>query len=126
MDERVRLSDLDGKRLMITDVRGLSPREAEGIFQQAHLTAVTQPREGKLLSLVLVKGMRFDAALLDKLKEIGKAGAPYVRATAFAGVSALGRIVFRAVAPLTGRRISAFDTEEEARQWLLDQIAKAA
>jgi hypothetical protein len=126
MDERVRLSELNGHRLMITDARALLPREAEQVFQHAHLTAVAQPRDGTLLSLVLVKGMRFDSGLLDKLKEIGRAGAPYVRATAFAGMSALGRVVFRAVAPLTGRRISAFDTEDEARQWLLEQVAKAA
>ncbi len=78
MDERVRLPELNGQRLMITDVRGLSPREAEEVCQRAHLTAMAQPRDGRSLSLVLVKGMRFDTGVLDKLKEIGRAGAPYV------------------------------------------------
>ena len=119
--DRVRLSELDGSRLMTTDVRSLSPREAEAVLQAAHLASVSLPRDGALLSLVLVKGMRFDTALVDQLKEMGRAGAPWVRATAFAGVSALGRVVFRAVAPLTGRRIAAFDSEEEAKAWLLRQ-----
>lgn len=117
--DRVRLSELNGSRLMTTDLRSLPPREAEAVLQAAHLTSVSLPRDGALLSLVLVKGMRFDTALVDKLKEMGRAGSPWVRATAFAGVSALGRVVFRAVAPLTGRRIAAFDTEEEAKAWLL-------
>jgi hypothetical protein len=121
--DRVQLVDEGGYRMMITDLRALPAAEALQVLQAAHLLAIAQPRDGKLLSLVLVKNMRFDTALLDKMTQVGKAGAPWVKATAFAGMSALGRVVFRAIAPLTGRKVSAFDTEEEARKWLFSVAA---
>jgi hypothetical protein len=123
MEERVRVEE-GQHRIVVTDVRNLLPRDAELVFQAAHLRVAALPRDGSLLSLILVKGLRFDVQLLDKMKEVGRAGAPWVRATAMAGMSAIGRVVFRAIAPLTGRRIAAFDSEEEARRWLTEQIAR--
>jgi hypothetical protein len=78
------------------------------------------------LSLLLVSGLRIEASVVDRLREIGRAGAPWVLATAFAGVSALGRIVIRAGAPFTGRKVGAFGTEAEARAWLSTQARAAA
>ena len=121
--DRVRIVDERGLRMMVTDLRALPATEAAEVLQAAHLLAIAQPRDGTLLSLVLVKNMRFDTALLDKMTQVGKAGAPWVKATAFAGMSALGRVVFRAIAPLTGRKISAFDTEDEAKAWLVSVAA---
>ena len=44
-------------------------------------------------------------------------------ATAFAGVTQVGRVLLQSSAGSVGRKLSVFDTEDEARRWLAAQTA---
>ena len=124
MSDRVHIETVDGRPMLVTDLRDLGSSEAIEVLQSARLLILQQPKDGKLLSLVLVHRLKLQKDLVDKWLEAGKASAPWMRATAFAGVSEVGRLVLRGSATATGRKIGSFETEEEARQWLVAQAAE--
>ena len=121
MSERVHIETIDGHRMLVTDLRDLDSKAAIEILQQARLLILQQPKDGKLLSLVLVHRLRLEQDLVEKWLEAGKASAAWMRATAFAGVSGVGRVILRGSATATGRKIESFEHEPDARQWLLKQ-----
>ena len=52
--DRVRLEELGGRRLLVTDLSDLGPEEASAILQETSLTLSRLPRERSVLSLVIV------------------------------------------------------------------------
>jgi hypothetical protein len=78
----------------------------------------SQPR-GQALVLTDVTGSTFNEAAVDALKKLARHNKPFVKASALVGLSALTRIVFRAVTALTGRDIRVCSSREEAIAYLL-------
>ena len=117
--ERVRLEDVGGKRLLVTDLSELGPEEAASLLQQTHLTLSSLPRERSVLSLVIVRNLRMGSVVTDEIKRVSRLNAPWIAATALVGMSAVGRVIARAISMVTGRSFNAFGDEAEARAWLL-------
>jgi hypothetical protein len=78
---------------------------------------------GSALVLTDVTGSAFTEAAVNSLKELAQHNKPYVRASALIGLSALTRIVFRAVIALTGRDIRVCGARSEAITYLLARAA---
>jgi len=124
--ERVRLEELGGKRLLVTDLSELGPEEAASLLQQTHLTLSGLPRERSVLSLVIVKNLRMSSVVTDEIKRVSRLNAPWIAATALVGMSAIGRVIARGISMVTGRSFNAFGNEAEARAWLVSSTAQAA
>ena len=52
--DRVRLEELGGRRLLVTDLSDRGPEEASAVLQETYLTLSRLPRERSVLSLVIV------------------------------------------------------------------------
>ena len=50
----MRLEELGGRRLLVTDLSDRGPEEASAVLQETYLTLSRLPRERSVLSLVIV------------------------------------------------------------------------
>ena len=121
MTGRVRFLEHQGRRILVTDLSELDPRQSPAVLDEARRLVVTLPKERSLLSLLVVRKMRFDPKTIDVMKQIGRANEPWVIATAVVGLTAIGRVLARVVSTFSGRRYAAFETEGQAKEWLARQ-----
>jgi len=121
MTGRVRFLDHEGRRMLLTDLSELDPQHSPAVLDEARRLVSTLPMERSLLSLLVVRKMRFDPKTIDVMKQIGRANEPWVIATAVVGLTAIGRVLARVVSTFSGRRYAAFETEEQAKEWLARQ-----
>ena len=119
--ERTRFIEHRGKRILLLDYAGMrDPQEA--IREVRHsMEVVAQQPKSSLLVLTQVRDARYNAAVLQQMKELAAHNAPYVKASAIVGMSGLHRIAYQAVILFSKRNIRVFDTDEEALEWLASQ-----
>jgi hypothetical protein len=119
--ERTRFIEHRGKRILLLDYAGIrDPQEAIREVRNSMQVVAAQP-PGSLLVLTQVRDARYNAAVLQQMKELAAHNAPYVRASAIVGMSGLHRIAYQAVILFSKRNIKVFDAEEEALDWLAAQ-----
>jgi hypothetical protein len=63
----------------------------------------------------------FNSKLSEAMKEFVCHNKPYVVAAAVVGVTGLKQVIFNAVMKLSGRKLTAFNTLAEAKDWLAAQ-----
>ncbi len=80
-----------------------------------------QPRQRTLRVLVDVSGARWDAGILDALRKLAEADAPWVLASTLVGISPIARVVMRGLLLFTGRKIGVMRNAEQAKDWLVAQ-----
>jgi hypothetical protein len=85
---------------------------------------IASQARGQALVLTDVTGSNFSQAAVESLKDLVQHNRPYVKASALVGLSALTRIVFRAVIALTRRDIKVFESRREAIAFLLSKRAE--
>jgi hypothetical protein len=107
--------------IILLDFSGISDPDRElHRSGEAKKLISSQPR-GQALVLTDVTGSNFSQRSIDSLKDLVQHNKPYVKASALVGLSALTRVVFRAVMALTGRDIRVFETREQAIAYLLSK-----
>jgi hypothetical protein len=118
---RIRFIEYKGKQILLQDASNL-PSAADGLplVALSKSIAAKQP-PASLLILTIVTNSRFDRKLIEALKELTVHNKQYARASALVGLSGLQRSVYAAVSQLTGRRLPTFNTEDEAKEWLISQ-----
>ena len=121
MTGRVHLSDHEGRRILVTDLSDLTPDQSPAVLDEARRLVAALPKERTLLSLLVVRRMRFDPETIDAMKKVGRENEPWVIATAVVGLSAIGRVVAKVVSTFSGRRYAAFENEDQAKEWLVRQ-----
>jgi hypothetical protein len=87
---------------------------------EAKRLIASQPRRQALV-LTDVTASNFSQAAIESLRDLVQHNKPYVRASALVGLSALTRVVFRALIALTRRDIRVFESRAEAVAYLLSQ-----
>jgi hypothetical protein len=119
--ERTRFIDHKGKQVLLLDYAGArDPEEAVREIHNSMRFVARQPK-GSLLVMTLVREARYNAAVLQAMKELAAHNAPYVKASAVVGMSGLHRIAYQAVILFSKRNIKTFDAESEALEWLATQ-----
>jgi hypothetical protein len=113
-----------GRRIVLMNFAEVSDlQEALGIIEEARHFVAAQPCNRSLLTLVDVSLSRFDERVVHALKQLAAHNKPWVLAGAVVGMTPLQRVVYRIVNTFTGRRLAAFETQEEAKAWLVRQAA---
>jgi len=79
---------------------------------------IRQRPENSVLTLTIIGKGRFDTALVERLKELTKGNAPYVKRAAIVGVSGLYKVVISAVSIFSRRDFKLFDDKAEAIEYL--------
>lgn len=119
--ERTRFIEHRGTRILLQDYSGIrDPQQALREIARSRELVARQP-PGSLLILTHVRDARYNAAVLQAMKEMAAHNAPYVKASAVVGMSGLHRIAYQAVILFSRRTIRVFDGEADALDWLASQ-----
>jgi hypothetical protein len=119
--ERTRFIEHRGKRILVLDYSDMrDPDEAIAAIEQSKRVAATHPPHS-LLVMTVVRNARYNSAVLQALKELASHNEPYVKASAIVGMGGLHRVAYQAVLLFSRRKIPAFDTEQQALDWLVEQ-----
>jgi glyoxylate carboligase len=111
-----------GKQIVYLDFTGFTDAEqAIAAVDEARAFFAAQPRQQTLRTLTNVKDSHFDTTVVKALRELVEHNKPYVKAGAVVGLSGLMRVVYTTLLHLTGRNLRAFDTVEEAKDFLATQ-----
>lgn len=119
--ERTRFIEHRGKKVLLlewTDVQ--NPAEILAEVEKNKAFVRKQPPKS-LLGLTDLTGSRFSNDALQALKEMAAHNEPYVRAAAVVTRTPLHLIAFRTVVIFTKRNLKAFETREDALEWLVTQ-----
>jgi hypothetical protein len=123
MNERVRMIE---HGIVMLDFSNISEPDKELHHSGIAKTLIASQPKGQALVLTDVTGSNFSQQSLDRLKDLMQHNRPYVKASALVGLSALTRVVFRAVMALTRRDIRVFESRKEAIAYLLSKRLEPA
>jgi hypothetical protein len=118
--ERVQFMQHKGKVILFINLAGCSAAEVHPVIEAAKAATETR-RAGTVLTLTDVTGTGFDSAVAAAMKDLVMHHKPYVAAAAVVGISGLKQIIFNAVMRFSGRHLHAFESLEEAKDWLARQ-----
>lgn len=119
--ERTRFIEHKGTQILLLDYSGMrDPDQAVREVRRSMEFVARQPRDS-LRVMTHVRDARYNAAVLQALKELAAHNAPYVRASAVVGMGGLHRIAYQAIILFSKRNIKTFDGEAEALDWLATQ-----
>jgi hypothetical protein len=121
VSDRVRILE---HGIVLLDFSGITEPDRE-LHRSAEAKRLisAQPR-GQALVLTDVTGSTFSQAAIESLKDLVQHNKPYVKASALVGLSALTRVVFRALVTLTRRDIRVFESRAPAIAYLLSKRAE--
>lgn len=115
-EERIRVFEHNGYRILLHDYSNLTGDSMMLVLREA---AAGVTHRGKGLNILTdVRGTFATRETVDALKKLAHSATPFVRKSAVVGVTRMQRILLDAIRAVTGRQIRAFDTFEEARDWL--------
>jgi hypothetical protein len=119
--DRTRWIDHKGTRILHFDYSGIRDPD-EALTAIRHSISVAQQQPPKSIRVMTsVRDARYNAAVLQALKELASRNEPFVKASAVVGMGGLHRIAYQAVILFSRRKIQTFDTEEQALDWLVQQ-----
>lgn len=118
--ERVRFVSHESKRILKFDFSDLSIHDAREIIAYGTRLVAQMPRQS-VLTLTDVSCANYDKEITEALKEFTRHNKPHVIAGAVVGVSGLKKVIFQAVATVSGRsNLKLFDDPEVAKDWLVN------
>jgi hypothetical protein len=118
MSDRVRLIE---HGIVLLDFSNIKEPDKELHHSTAAKALISSQPRGQALVLTDVTGSNFSQASIESLKDLVQHNKPYVLARALVGLSALTRVVFRAVITLTRRDIRVFESRKEAISFLVSK-----
>ncbi|MHB8845733.1 MAG: hypothetical protein ACYC7L_13420 [Nitrospirota bacterium] len=117
--ERVQFIQHKGRKILQLNFSDCASPEVLQIIEQAKHTIKTQSHRS-VHTLTDVTNTAFNSAVSDAMKEFVLHNKPYVVASAVVGVTGLKQIIFNAVMKLSGRKLTAFESLDAAKDWLAD------
>ncbi len=76
---------------------------------------------GSSICLANISEMHFNNQIKELFLNLVKGNKPYMKASAIVGVNGLKQILFNGIMKLSGRDVKSFDTENQAKEWLVSQ-----
>lgn len=119
--QRVRFIRHRGRPILLIDFSHLE--RTEDILEVARAAKETVARQppASLRTLSNVYRARYSPPVMDAIKDLAVHNRPYVTAAAVVGMEGLHRILFRAVLLFSRRNMEAFDSVDDAKDWLATQ-----
>ncbi len=118
--ERIQFMQHKGRQILHLDLTNAKATEVVQLVRDATPVIAAQPAKS-LRTLTDVTNMNFNTEATEALKQFTKHNKPFVIAGAVVGVTGLKQIIYNAVLKFSGRNIVAFDTLEQAKDWLATQ-----
>jgi hypothetical protein len=113
--------DYKNKRVWFTDWSNLEGRELTEYILRSRTAVKKEIDAGErvMLSLIIGAYVVTNADSLKALTENAKIVAPYTRGSAVVGLDAMKKSLLRFVNVMSPLKTKAFDTQEEALEWLI-------
>ncbi len=118
--ERIQFVEHNGRQLLHLNLSHAKAQDVINLIREATPLIASRP-ERSIRTLTDVTGLTFNHEATEALKQFTKHNKPYVIAGAVVGVTGLKQIIYNSVLKFSGRNIVAFDTLDEARNWLATQ-----
>jgi hypothetical protein len=115
--ERCQFVDHKGKKILVLDCTGCQPEDFDAMIDECARVVQSQP-EKSVLTMTIAAGGMFDSATVDKLKNLTKDNAPFVKNSAVVGVTGLQKVVLTAVSLFSNRKFNLFDDKMAAMDFL--------
>ncbi len=106
-----------GKRIYFIDAEGIDRDRVGALADKAAAEIRAQPA-GSVLTITHCKDAHVDMQVVDALRKLAEGNGPYVKAACVTGLSQPQKIVFYTVKILSRRDLKAFDTVDEAKDFL--------
>lgn len=116
---RTNFIEYQGVRIALLNFAGIADTETALAAIAEAESIITQEPPRSVLTLTDVTGSHFDSTIVKALRQLAEHDRPFVRAGAVVGLSGLMRVILSTLVHLTGRDLRAFDTLEEAKQYLV-------
>ena len=118
--ERTRFIEHRGRRILLLDYVGIyDPQEALAAVRHSMEVVAAEPPKS-LVILTDVTSSRYNAEVLQAMKEMAARNEPHVKVSAVVGVTGLLRIAYQAVMLFSKRNIRMFPSRPEALDWLVE------
>ena len=118
---RAGVADWNGRRIHCFDLSGITDMDEARDAMRQQREAVAGAAPGSLLTLTDVSGSVLDRATLRSLMELVLHNKPLVRAAAVVGLSEAQRRGLQDIERVSAREFTAFESIEQARDWLVAQ-----
>ena len=90
------------------------------MMQEEILKVVSRETTNSILYLTSVANLKFSTRCLNQFNQFAKVTKPYDKASAILGATGLVKIMYDSYAKLFGKPIRAFNSREEALEWLVN------
>ena len=109
-----------GVPLLLVDYTGIKePQETLDLVWASSDRIVVEPL-GSVRVLMSVEGAHFSPQVLGPLKEAALRNKPHLKGVAVVGLAGLLRVIYLGMSKLMEMEMPAFDTREEALDWLAE------
>jgi hypothetical protein len=95
-------------------------------FAEARAFMQQRPRDASALVLTDVTNSSFNQEVIDAIRALAVHHKPWVKASALIGLTAIMRVIYRALIAITGRDIKVFETRDSAIDYLMRFSAPAS
>lgn len=120
-----RMIEHAGQQVVLLDYSGLrNPTVILAEIEASKRFIAEHGRTRKMHTLTDVRGARYNAEIMQALKELAAANKPYVERAAVVTNSGLHRVAIMAAATFSRRDLKAFATRDEALDWLTQGVAR--
>jgi len=118
--DRVQFIQHKGKKILHLNFADCTPDEVLQVIEISKAAIRTQSPQS-VHTLTDVTNTAFNSKVSEAMKEFVIHNKPYVIAAAVVGVTGLKQIIYNAIMRFSGRKLTAFDTLAEAKDWLAAQ-----
>ncbi|MBW3570667.1 MAG: hypothetical protein KY467_06135 [Gemmatimonadetes bacterium] len=122
MDAPIQKIHRNGREIVLLDLTNVT-NPAEGVEKIARARAwfAEQTPDQSLRVCTDATGSRYDARILDALKDLAAHNTPYVGVAAVVVPTAVHRVALNVASLFSKRKFTAFSTREPALDWLAQQ-----
>jgi hypothetical protein len=122
MESPIHLLERNGRQIVLLDLTNVTDPE-DGVQRIARAKAwfAQQTPDGSLRVCSDATGSRYDARILEALKDLASHNVPYVGVAAVVVPTAVHRVAMNVASLFSKRRFTAFSTRDPALDWLAAQ-----
>lgn len=121
MSREINFIEYNGQKILFVDFSNFE--NTDELLEQVHkagdkIQALVKANEKDILMFTDINNSQINSAALSKLKEVGKFGKPILRKSALIGITGAKKTLLNIVNMITKMPNKAFDTKNEALDWL--------
>ncbi len=117
---RVQFITHKGKKILYFDLSSCKFAEISDVIAEAKRTVAGQ-QAASVLALTNVTDTELSKNSSTVIKDFTAHNKPFIKASAVIGVEGLRKVIYNAAMAFSGRQISAFNTLDQAKDWLAAQ-----